>query len=304
VIAIAAVVGAATAIGIGMEHRLGERAERLARRMLDAILWLLLPVVAFVQLAALEIDVRVGAGIAFAWIAVVTTMAVAYLVGRFVVRLPRPATGALVNASFLANTGYLGLPFTVALFGADALPNAVAYDVLVSTGALILVGFSVGAAFGPTGERPRERAGAFITRNPPLWASVAGLLAPAALAPEWAVTGSQALVFLMLPLGFVAVGVTLAAEAGGAAATFPPPLDAPIATAVALKLLLPPAIILGLSELVIDVPDVYLSQAAMATAVNTIVVANTYGLDRRITAAAIAWTTAIVVVAGLVAALV
>ena len=106
----------------------------------------------------------------------------------------------------------------------------------------------------------------------------------------------------MLPLGFFAVGVTLASEAGGAAATFPPPLDAGIATAIALKLLLPAAIIAGLSALIIDVPDAYLTQAAMATGINTIIVANAYGLDRRLTAATIAWTTLIVVVVGLVAA--
>jgi predicted permease len=300
VIGIAAIVGAATVVGIGAEHRLGDRAEQLAQRMMDTILWVILPVVAFVQLAALRLDVRVGAGILFAWAAVAITLLAAYAIGRFALHLPRTSTGALMNASAFGNTGYLGLPFAAALFGLDALPNAVAYDTLVSALTLVTVAFTVGAVFGTTGERPRERLAAFVKRNPPLWASVAGLLAPAALAPEWAVTASQALVFLMLPLGFFAVGVTLASEAGGAAATFPPPLDAGIATAIALKLLLPAAIIAGLSALIIDVPDPYLTQAAMATGINTIIVANAYGLDRRLTAATIAWTTMIVVAVGLV----
>jgi predicted permease len=63
-------------------------------------------------------------------------------------------------------------------------------------------------------------------------------------------------------------------------------------------------VLLGLSTLLIDVPAPYLVQAAMPTGVNTLVVAHAYGLDRRIAAGAIAWTTTIVVCVGVVAALV
>jgi predicted permease len=73
--------------------------------------------------------------------------------------------------------------------------------------------------------------------------------------------------------------------------------------AVALKLLVPPLIVLGLSRLVIDVPDVYLSQAAMASAINNLVVAHEFELDRGLVAAAIAWSTAVVVPVGALVAL-
>ena len=52
-----------------------------------------------------------------------------------------------------------------------------------------------------------------------------------------------------------------------------------------------------------DVPESYPSQAAMASAINTLVIAHEYGLDRALVAAAIAWSTVIVVAAGLLAAL-
>ena len=42
----------------------------------------------------------------------------------------------------------------------------------------------------------------------------------------------------------------------------------------------------------------------MPSGVNTLVICHAYGLDRRIAAGAIAWTTAIVVCVGVVAALV
>jgi predicted permease len=145
---------------------------------------------------------------------------------------------------------------------------------------------------------------AFFVRNPPLFACVLGFLAPAALAPDWAVDASQIVVFAILPLGFFVVGVTLAAEAEEGALRFPPRLSPAVGVALALKLLVAPAIVLGLSQLVLAVPDPYLVQAAMASAINAIVIAHEYGLDRGLVAATIAWSTAIVVAAGLAVPLV
>jgi malate permease and related proteins len=137
-----------------------------------------------------------------------------------------------------------------------------------------------------------------------LWAFVLALIAPAALAPQWAVDASQLVVFAMLPLGFFVVGVALASEAEEGAVRFPPPLTAPVGVALALKLLLFPAIVFGLSRLIIDVPDPYISQAAMSCGINGVLIAHAYGLDRNLAASAIAWSTAIVVAAGLVVAVV
>lgn len=302
-IALAAVIAVATVIGFRVEGRLGERAERAARRITQLMLWGLLPPVAFLNIAALQLSAKVGAGIGFAYAALAITGGAAFLLGTYLLRLPRPAVGALMLGAAFANTGYLGLPFNAALFGRDALPNAVAYDILVTTFGLLTVGFSIGAAFGTVAERPRDRVAAFFMRNPPLWACLLGFLAPAALAPAWAVDASQHVVFAILPLGFFVVGVTLAAEAEDGAIRFPPPLGAPVLTALALKLLVAPATVLALSGLVLGVPEPYLVQAAMATAINAIVIAHEYGLDRGLVAAAIAWSTAVVVTAGLAVAL-
>lgn len=304
-IALAAVIGAATAAGVVADRRRPEGAQRLARRLMDAILWALLPVVAFFNMAALELTVEVGAGIGFAYVGLLATLGLAWVVGTRVLRLTRPATGALMVCAALANTGYFGLPFNAVTLGFDALPQAVAYDVLVSGLALVTVGFSVGAAFGTAATEAGGRVRAFLARNPALWATAAGLVAPDALAPGWAVDATRVLVIATVPIGFFAVGVALAGEAGPASRVrrILAPLDAPVAVAVALKLLVPAAIVLGLSALIVDVPDAYLVQAAMPTAVNTIVVAHAYGLDRRIAAGAIAWTTTIVIAVGVVAAL-
>jgi predicted permease len=117
------------------------------------------------------------------------------------------------------------------------------------------------------------------------------------------VDASRVLVLASVPIGFFAVGVVLAAEAARDRFGFPPPLTAPVAVAVALKLVLPPAILLGLSTALVTVPTAYVSQSAMAAGIQTLVVATTYGLDRALSAAAIAWSTAVVVSVGLGAAL-
>jgi len=304
VIPIAATIAAATVAGVATERRLGERADSLAQRLAQAILWILLPPIAFFNIAALELTAEVGAGIAFGYAAILTPLGLAYVVGRHLLRLPRPAVGALMLVAAFGNTGYLGLPFSAALFGFDELPRAVAYDLLVSTLALITVGFSVGAGFGTLGDgaeppSPLQRVSAFFKRNPALWACAAGFLAPAALAPGWAVDASQAVVFGILPIGFFVVGLTLAGAGPGLL-----PLRRPVGWALGLKLAVAPAVVLGLAALIHEVPDSYPVQAAMASAINSIVVAGEYGLDRGLVAAAIAWSTTVVVAAGLIVALV
>jgi predicted permease len=208
-----------------------------------------------------------------------------------------------MGVSAFGNTGYLGIPFTAALLGFGQVGNAVAYDMLVSTALLITVGFSIGAGFGTVGDAPRERVAAFFLRNPPLIATLLGLLAPASLAPALAVDISRAVVIAILPIGFFAVGVTLAAEAEADRAKFPPRVTPPVAVGVVLKLVLPVAILFGLSSAFISVPHAYLAQAAMASGINNLVIASEYGLDRRLAAAVIAWTSAIVVAVGVVVAL-
>jgi predicted permease len=47
------------------------------------------------------------------------------------------------------------------------------------------------------------------------------------------------------------------------------------------------------------VPDAYLVQAAMASGINSLIVGHLYGLDLRLAASAIAWSTTLAVVAAL-----
>jgi predicted permease len=303
VIPLAATIVGAVVVGVGAEHRYQGGARAVSERVLWIGLWIVLPVVAFINLNVLELDVKVGAGIAYGWCAVATSLAITYLMARFVLRVPRPTTGGMLLVSSWGNTGYLGLPLTIGLFGADALPSAIAYDVLVSGFTFVTVGFGLAAVFGTGGHTLAASARAFIVRNPPLWASLAGLLMPHSFVPDWLVDASHVLVIAIVPIGFFVVGVMLATVAEEGAAAFPPPLTAPLATATAVKCLVSPAVVLLLSTFVLHVPHQYVTQAAVGSGLMSLAVAQAYGLDRGIVAGTIAVTTTITLVWGLVVAL-
>jgi malate permease and related proteins len=300
VLLIAVAIAGATAVGVWSERRRPLAAGLAARRALTLILYVLLPPVVFFNLAASRIDLNHGIGLAVGIVAVSLASLLAWWVASRVLRLSRQRTGAVVVAVLCVNTGYLGYPLTVALLGRGQLPTAVLYDVLVSSPSLLLGAFAIGAAFGTkAGEGPRDRVRAFFTRNPPLYAAIAGLLAPRALAPHLLVELSQALVVAILPIGFFAVGATLAENAEHGVLPMPPPLSRPVAVAVVTRLAIAPALLILLAAPLIDLPAAYLLLSAMPSGINSMVVAHAYGLDMEITAEAVTWTTAIAVAAAL-----
>lgn len=280
--------------GAWIEVRHAERAERLADRLLMGSLYLLAPPVIFFNLVHLEFSVDSSLGLVLAWVAVLLTGLAAYLLARK--RFSRPVTGAVIVSVLSANTGYLGYPLTTIVFGPARLPEAVSYDALVTIPILITAAFAVGAAFGQeAGEGARERARSFIIRNPLLPVFALALVAPDSWAPPLAVEISQIMVFALLPVGFFAVGVHLAATSPGRLSL--PPLSRPVLLAIGLRLLLVPAILFALATPILDIPLTYLFMAAMPCGLNTLLVANAFGLDRRVAAGTIAWSTAIVLLA-------
>ena len=295
--AIIAAIAVSTAAGIWAEHRFGPGATEFSRRSLLAVLWFVLPPVTFLNLVHADLDLDAGLGIVFGLLTLIALGLAAWAVATRVLHLRRASTGALISSVIVVNTGYLGYAVVAALLGFDELGEAVAYDILVSAPALLVGAFSVGAAFGDrAGEGPRERVIAFATRNPALWAALLAVVAPSSLAPETLVDISRVVIIGILPLGFFAVGVALAESAESGRAKFPPPLDAPVLTAVALRLAGGPLLLLALSAPLIDLPETYLLLAAMPCGLNTMIVGHAYGLDLRIAAGAIAWSTAIAIV--------
>lgn len=301
VLATIAAIAVSGAAGVAAERRWPDRAVSWARSALVASLYTLVPFVTFFNLARIELDANLGGGILLGWVAILAAAGLAWLVGDRVLHLPRASTGALIVCTLVPNSGYLGYPLTASLLGFDSLGEAVVYDIVVVAPSLLLLAFSAGAAFGErAGEGPRERTVAFFTRNPPLYAAIAALLAPDTLAPDLLVDASRVAVIALLPIGFFAVGAVLTEEEQGGV-RLGLPLGAPAVAAIVLRVAIAPGLLFLLSAPLIDLPDPYLLLATMPCGINTLLVAHVYGLDARLSAQAVAWSTAVVVAAALLA---
>ena len=303
-IAVLAAMAASTGIGLVLHARSPAFARRTATLSLSALLWVLAPFVIVVSLPHLHVDGTVAVGLAAGYLVAAAVGAAAWSIGTRILRVDAACTGTVMCAAIMMNTGYFGLPFVSALLGRGHLTDAIAFDSLVSGPLFYVAGFAIGAAFGATGEvAGRARTRQLVLRNPPLLAAVAGLLLPEAASPHVLVDAAHLVVWALLVLGFVALGVTLAAEASEGALAFPPRLDAQVATAVALRVGAAPALYLGLTALLGGAPTAFRVQEAMPAGINTLVVAHAAGLDLRVASSAIAWSTILVAIWGLAAAL-
>jgi malate permease and related proteins len=298
---IAAIAISGTA-GVAAERRWPAAAVGWARRLLVISLYTLIPFVVFFNLARTHINADEAGGLVIGWIAILAVSGLAWVTGSRLLRLARPATGSLITGTLVPNSGYLGYPLVASLLGFHAIGEAVVYDVVVSAPSLLLLGFGTGAAFGTeVGEGFRDRVIAFFTRNPPLYAAIAGLLVPNSMAPDVLVDISRGFVIALLPIGFFAVGAVLAEEVEERRVELGSPLDPPIGAAILLRLLIAPGLLLLLSLPFIDLPGPYLLLAAMPCGINTLLVAHVYGLDSKLAAQAVAWTTAIAIAAVVIA---
>jgi predicted permease len=305
VIFIALAIAASIAAGVEAERRKGARAGVLARRILTFLLYVVMPIVAFFNVARLEVSADVGVGVVLGWIALALAALIGWLIGRRLLHGPAPSSGVLAIVGLQANTGLMGLAVVGALLGFDHLSEGVLYDSLVQQPVFFIGSFAIAAATGTkAGEGVKERVQAFFLRNPPLVAVALGLLAPDALAPDVLVDAARILILSVPVLGFFAVGVTLAEEAEEGALVFPPPLTAPIAAAIVLRLLVAPALLFLLAAPFIDLPAAFLLMATMPAGLHIVVLAHVYGLDVPFAAAAIVWTTMISVPVLLVASVI
>jgi len=290
----------ATAVGVAVERRDNAGADRLRFAVLQSMLWVLVPFVAYVNIARAHLSLDATLSIAIAAASIVVAGTIMWRLARGPFGLPSASTGAAIVTTIQSNTAYFGLPLIAALFSHAELSQAVVYDGLVSLPMFVLGSYSVGARLGHAREGGlREQLRTGLLRNPVLWAVVLALLVPEAWAPEWLVTPSHACVYALLPLGFFVVGVTLGDEAKDGMLRVPPPLSPPIVAVMLLRMAFVPLVLLVVGLVLIDVPAPFYVMAAMPVGINTVLVGHATGLDLRLTGSAIAWTT-VVALAGIV----
>lgn len=299
-ILVAITVVLATAAGVLCDHHT-TWAGRFGRGLLTTMLYVLMPFIAYVSFANLQLSLGGGVGLVAAYVGLGLAGLLAWTLGRSR-GLAGPTLGAIVVSVILVNTGYLGYPMAVALLGSHALNHAVVYDQVVSGPMVFTAGFAVGAAFGH-GEQTsiRRRALAFFTRNPPLVGAVAGLLVPRALAPAVLVTIRNDVVDGLLVLGFVAVGVFLSSERREDHARLLERPDLPVGIGLLARFMVNPLLLGALSLTGVGIPSAYVLQSVMPSGINGLLVGHAFGLDQRLIATMIVWSTMLVLVVGLIA---
>ena len=286
-------------LGARYAHARPEQSDRFAKQLMTFVLWVIIPPVLFFNLVHYQFTVQTGTALAAAWIGNLALVGVAFLVASRMT-LTRPQVGAMVCCAVMGNTAYLGYAFTSAALGSAQLDTAIIYDIVVMLPSLIFIAFSIGAAYGTHADTPRERLKSYFTRNPLLYTAALALIAPDSLSPQWARDLTHYLVYAILPAGFFAVGIVVRHESELDKLSFPPRLTKPVAAASALKLTFLPAVLLLVDLWLTKIPKAFVLQAMMPTGVNNLLLANNYGLDRKITAGAIIWTTMVIAVVGLV----
>jgi predicted permease len=296
-ILVALTVVMATAAGVVCDHR-ATWAPRLARGLLTVMLFALIPFISYVSFAHLRISLGGGIGILAAYVGIGLGGMLAWRLGRRA-DLARPVLGGVIIAVIVVNTGYLGLPMTVAILGHSELNHAVVYDQIVNGPIVFTAGFAVGAAFGH-GEQVqiKQRIVNFLTRNPPLVGAVAGLIVPASLAPPALTTARNVLVDALLVLGFLVVGIYLSSERREDHARLLERPDLPVGIALVCRFCVASALLGALSLAGVGIPSAYLLQSVMPSGVNGLIVGHAFGLDQRMIATTIVWSTLVVLIVG------
>jgi len=248
------------------------------------VLYVCLPAAILVYVPRLRFDPALVGLVAVPWLlALAAWVALRLLAPRM--RLRRDELGALLMCTMLGNTSFIGYPMIQALLGDEALPYAVVYDQFGTFVMLSTVGLVVLARYG--GEHPpgvREIA-LRIVRFPPVWALVFGLTLMPEQPPAWIADALGQLAGVMLMLVMLAVGMTIQLR-------LPRDELGPLALGLSLKLVLLPALALGLAlgfGLQGDMRQVAVLESAMPTMVTAAALAISHGLAPRLAAALVGY---------------
>lgn len=279
-------------------RRVTERTDAFVTRSLDLVLFILLPLIAFAFASRLELTVATFVGLLGGYALIGVVGVLAWQISSRRMHLSRKQQGAVVLSVVLANTGYFGLPVAITLLGRDEFPQAVAWDSFISQPMALLVAPFIAGAFAGRHEdlHVGQRLVAVLKRAPAIPALIIGLIVPGSWVADWFFDLATWCVYLILPLGFFAVGATLQRLRDGGTR---PPRSA-IALVVGLRIVVAPVLFAAVVLVLPDEPRAFMLQAAMPCGINALVIGHGFDLDRGLTSLAIAWSTGIVIAAALV----
>jgi len=253
-------------------------------------LYLMVPAFIFVRLLDTPLA---GGGEGWIMLAAFSTLilcgVVSFLIGR-VLKLDGAAQKAHALASMLGNCGNFGLPVVTLAFGKDAAAVQV-YVLVTMNVSTFTVGLFLANADAHGGWQSHLKTLNKTLRQPAIYAVIAAALC------KWLGLDVQSVSWLWEPLHMLAealIGFALVTLGVQLSQTKPAPLQAPLLSCLAVRLLMAPVIAFGITQLLYfpkEVAAVIILTAGAPTAVNSALLAHEFGGDRRFATASVYYST-------------
>ncbi len=262
-------------------------------RLGQFLFWIGVPIgiVAFLRQADLSLTVWIAPVVAyaaillgafFAWIGIKCQ---AY----FTNTVPQlPTQGSFILSAMVGNTGFLGYPIVLAVYGTQYFAWAIFYDLLGSLFGTWGLGVALAGHFGGRATNLWQSSKVILI-NPALWSFGFGLLFRQVQIPQLAEFYLEKLAWSVIVLSLLLMGMRLSKI--NSWHNLPSG-----AIAIGIKMLLVP-LILGISLKILGLTStpakIILLQTAMPPAFSTLIIAETFNLDSDLTVTTIALGTVI-----------
>lgn len=253
------------------------------------LFWVGVPIsiVSFLRQSSLSGQIWIAP--AFAYLAIVLGAFLAWLgikgQAYFKNTVPQQSTQtSLILAAMLGNTGYLGFPITLAMVGKEYFAWALFYDLLGSFPGTYALGVLLAASFGGGVQNHWQTTARAMLINPALWSFGFGLLVREATIPTVVEFCLEKFAWCSVALSLVLIGMRL-----GLLKSWRSLPQAGMS--LGIKMLLVPLIlgsILPLIGLTGPIAKIIVLQMAMPPAFGTLVIAETFNLDRDLAVTALA----------------
>ncbi len=193
--------------------------------------------------------------------------------------------GSLLLAAMIGNTGYLGFPVTLAMVGKEYFAWALFYDLLGSFPGAYALGVALGARFGDNGQQSQiTQVAKAILINPAIWSFGVGLLLRQVAIPDAVAFTLDKLAWTTVALSLVLMGMRLAKL--NTSVNLPQ-----VGISLMIKMLIVPVILgwtLPFWGVTGSAAKVIILQMAMPPAFASLVIAETFNLDRNLAVSTLA----------------
>ncbi|MDD2309512.1 MAG: AEC family transporter [Desulfuromonadaceae bacterium] len=237
------------------------------------IIHISLPALTILHIHSLKIDLSLLLTAGMAWLLFGVAWLIFGTAGRLF-KVDRETTGALILVAGLGNTSFVGLPMIETYYGKEFLGVGIIADQLGSFMVLSTLGILAAALYSSGDVTPRQMARKILL-FPPFQALILALLLRPVSFPEWSSEILQKLGSTLTPLALVSVGFQL--QFAGMRQVLKP-----LATGLAYKLLLGPALVFLLYSTIIGATGAVVQVTIFEAAMPPMITAGIIAIDHNL----------------------